>query len=111
MAGTGAGGIAKARKIPIPKFSTREEAARFFDTHDTTTLDCVDLGWKTFFEDEREGDKGSQNVVHVPLEMKRGEFRRLTSLARKQGQTPRQWLQNAVHEALRMERRADRRAV
>lgn len=64
----------KKRKTPISDFAAYEEAARFFDTHDTTTLAGVELGWKTLYECELAAGKRKKEKeeVHVTARSKSG---------------------------------------
>jgi len=93
-------------KRTIPNFNTCEEAAAFFDKTDTMDLNLKDEGWETFFEEPVEPKQRQGKSVHIPVRLGRAEFKRLSAVARKNGQTPKAWLTSAVKAAIRQEPRA-----
>ena len=90
----------KRKKTPIPDFSSYEEAARFFDETDTTTLEFDSEGWECFYRAKDPGRGAKARLVRVPLELPAGDLRRARALARAKGRNPREWLTQLVHDAL-----------
>jgi hypothetical protein len=89
------------KKRPIPDFATYEEAARFFDETDTTTLEYDEELFTTFPDQPTASKQGTADKVHVPVEIGRAQFKRLASAARQAGQTPNVWLKAVIGDALR----------
>ncbi len=87
------------KKRKIPDFQTYEEAARFFDEIDTTTLEFESEGWELFSSKSR--GRSRTKSFHVPVEIDSAQFRRLARRARKMGTTPKKWLDKVVGDALK----------
>jgi hypothetical protein len=88
----------KRQGKPIPDFQTYEEAARFFDTAETTELEFDSEAWQGF-STGRSGRRSK--TVHVPVEIDKAQFRKLASRAKKQGTTPKEWLVKIISDALK----------
>lgn len=87
---------------PVPEFATYEEAARFFDENDTTDLEFSSEGWEILVADRsssRRRTARSRSVVHVPVDIESRNLRRITTLAKRAGKTPREWLRDVIEAA------------
>jgi len=93
----------KSRR-PAPDFNTYEEAAAFYDRTDTTCLDLRDEGWEVFFEEPVAPRQRRGQSVHVPVGLGKADLKRLSAVARRNGQTPKAWLTAAVKTAIRQAR-------
>jgi hypothetical protein len=91
----------KKQRKSIPDFQTYEDAARFFDTTDTTTLEFDSESWQVFSTAK---SRRGMKTVHVPVEIDTAQFRRLANRAKKQGTTPGKWLHKLIDEALKVKR-------